>query len=69
MTQSQTGRGDMARSPVCSLGLTLPELLISLSVMSIMAFAALNFLPPLIHSKPDVRRGQPVCGGAAAGTQ
>ena len=50
MTQSQTGHGDMARYPVRSLGLTLPELLISLSVMSIMAFTALNFLPPLIHS-------------------
>ena len=50
MTQSQTGHGDMARYPVRSPGLTLPELLISLSLMSIMAFTALNFLPPLIHS-------------------
>jgi len=50
MTQSQTGHGDVARFPVRSLGLTLPELLIGLSVMSIMSLAALNFLPPLIHS-------------------
>jgi len=50
MTQSQTGHGVMARLPVLSPGLTLPELLISLSVMSMMTLAALNFLPPLIHS-------------------
>ncbi|MGB7930642.1 MAG: GspH/FimT family pseudopilin [Gammaproteobacteria bacterium] len=50
MTQSQTGHGDMARLPVRSPGLTLPELLISLSVTSIMVLAAQNFLAPLIHS-------------------
>jgi type IV fimbrial biogenesis protein FimT len=50
MTQFHPGNGDMARFPVRSLGLTLPELLVGLSVMSIMSLAALNFLPPLIHS-------------------
>ena len=50
MTQFQTGHGDAARLPVRSLGLTLPELLIGLSVMSLMTLAALNYLPLLIHS-------------------
>jgi type IV fimbrial biogenesis protein FimT len=50
MRQSHTGRGDTACLPLRSLGLTLPELLVSLSVTSIMTFAALNYLPLLIHS-------------------
>jgi type IV fimbrial biogenesis protein FimT len=50
MTQFQTGPGDTTRLSVRSLGMTLPELLISLSVMSLMTLAALNYLPPLIHS-------------------
>jgi type IV fimbrial biogenesis protein FimT len=50
MTQFQTGHGDSTRLPVRNLGLTLPELLISLSVISMMTLAALNYLPPLIHS-------------------
>lgn len=50
MTQSLAGHGDMARLPVRSLGLTLPELLVSLAVTSIMTFAALNYLPQLIYS-------------------
>lgn len=50
MTQSHTNRGATACLPLRSLGLTLPELLISLSVTSIMTFAALNYLPLLIHS-------------------
>jgi type IV fimbrial biogenesis protein FimT len=50
MTRSCIGHGNMAALPVHSLGLTLPELLISLSVTSIMTFTALNYLPPLIQS-------------------
>jgi len=50
MTQSQPGHADMARPPVRISGLTLPELLVSLSVTSIMALAALNLLPAFIHS-------------------
>jgi type IV fimbrial biogenesis protein FimT len=50
MTQSRIGHGNTDVLPVRSLGLTLPELLISLSVTSIMTFAALNYLPPLIQS-------------------
>jgi type IV fimbrial biogenesis protein FimT len=50
MIQFHPGHGDTARLHVRSLGLTLPELLISLSMMSMMTLAALNYLPPLIHS-------------------
>jgi type IV fimbrial biogenesis protein FimT len=50
MTQYQAGHRDLAPLPVRSPGLTLPELLISLSVTSIMTLAALNLLLPLIHS-------------------
>ena len=50
MTQYQTSHGDMAHLPVCTQGVTLPELLISLSVTSILALTAFNFLPPLMHS-------------------
>ena len=50
MSQSHSGHGHMACLPVRSLGLTLPELLVSLSVTSIMTFAALNYLPQLIQS-------------------
>jgi type IV fimbrial biogenesis protein FimT len=50
MTLYNTGRGNTARLHPRSLGLTLPELLISLSVISILTFAAMNYLPLLIHS-------------------
>jgi type IV fimbrial biogenesis protein FimT len=50
MIQFQTGHGDATRFPVRSQGLTLPELLISLSVMSMMTLTTLNYLPQLIHS-------------------
>jgi type IV fimbrial biogenesis protein FimT len=50
MTQSHAGHGHMACLPVRSLGLTLPELLVSLAITSIMTFAALNKLPQLIQS-------------------
>jgi len=50
MPRSHIGHGDTAALPVRGLGLTLPELLISLSVTSIMTFTALIYLPPLIQS-------------------
>lgn len=50
MTPSHTRHANMASFPRRSLGLTLPELLVSLSVTSIMALAALNYLPLWIHS-------------------
>jgi type IV fimbrial biogenesis protein FimT len=50
MTPSHAGHGDTARLPVRSRGLTLSELLVSLSVTSIMTIAALNYLPLWLHS-------------------
>jgi Tfp pilus assembly protein FimT len=50
MSQPHAGHVHMACLPIRSLGLTLPELLVSLSVTSIMTFAALNNLPQLIQS-------------------
>jgi len=50
MAQSHPGHGDMASLPARSLGLTLTELLVSLSVTSIVTYAALNLLPQLIHA-------------------
>jgi type IV fimbrial biogenesis protein FimT len=50
MAPSHTGRGNMSAPPRHSLGLTLAELLISLSVLSIMALGALNVLPMWVHS-------------------
>ena len=50
MAQSHLGHGDMACLPARSLGLTLTELLVSLSVTSIVTYAALNLLPQLIHA-------------------
>ena len=49
MTLSHTGRGNTVCLPPRSLGLTLPELLISLTLTSILTFAAMNYLPVLIH--------------------
>jgi type IV fimbrial biogenesis protein FimT len=50
MTPSRTVQEKTAVFPRCTLGLTLPELLISLSVISSMTFAALNYLPLWVHS-------------------
>ena len=49
MTPLRTGQRNMATFSRLTPGLTLPELLISLSVISITAFGALNFLPRWIH--------------------
>lgn len=50
MTPSHTGRGNMATFSRLTRGFTLPELLVSLSVISIIAFGALNVLPVWIHA-------------------
>ena len=50
MAPSHAGQGNMASFPRFTRGLTLPELLISLSVISIIAFGALNVLPLWVHS-------------------
>ena len=50
MAQHHTGHGDPTCLPLRSLGLTLPELLVTLSVASILTFTSLNLLPVLIHS-------------------
>ena len=50
MTPHQTGHGSSPNLSRNSSGLTLPELLISLSVTSIVMFAALDLLPRWIHS-------------------
>jgi type IV fimbrial biogenesis protein FimT len=50
MTPLRTGQRNMATFSRLTPGLTLPELLISLSVISITAFGALNFLPRWVHA-------------------
>jgi type IV fimbrial biogenesis protein FimT len=50
MTLSPIDNGRTPTVPRHSLGLTLAELLITLSVTSIIAFAALNYLPLWVHS-------------------
>ncbi len=50
MTQSCAGIKNTAYLPVRSMGLTLPELLVTLAVTSIMTLTALNCLPQFIQS-------------------
>jgi type IV fimbrial biogenesis protein FimT len=50
MTLCCTGRTDTACLPVYSNGFTLPELLVSLALISIMTLAAVDFLPRFIHT-------------------
>jgi type IV fimbrial biogenesis protein FimT len=50
MAKCRTGQAATTRRAIHSIGLTLPELLVSLALTSIITLAALDFLPQFIHS-------------------
>jgi type IV fimbrial biogenesis protein FimT len=50
MTESRAARPQAAGLPLNATGLTLPELLISLALISLLALTALEFLPQFIHA-------------------